>query len=693
MKKPLIIVLVLFLLFGAAAPSTVFAENTQPVWQVVPSAVNKIDPSLKEKMESLQADEPITVIVQLKQRAILPDGRGAERGERIKRVVDSLQQTANDTQGPVRFFLRLRKRQGTVKDFTPLWILNGFSVTANASAINEISKLPDVLSITPDAIDIVPVSDNQTLSNPEQNISLISAPLLWNMGYTGEGIVMATMDSGVDLNHPELSGRWRGGTNSWYDPFGQHAIPFDASGHGTWTMGVMVGSDLGGTSIGVAPNAQWIAVKIFNDQGTSTATAIHLGYQWLLNPDNDPATDDAPQVVNNSWAYGAPGCNLEFEPDLQSLRAAGILPVFAAGNYGPNVGTSNSPANNPSAFAVGAINNNSLIYGLSSRGPTTCGGSTGVFPELVAPGVNIYSTDLGGFYTTSSGTSMSAPHVSAGLALLLSAYPNLSAAQQEAALTFSAADLGASGPDDIYGNGRMDLFSAFQWLANMPTETPAPTATLTLIAVDTETPTSLPTATLEPPQTATATGLPTFTVTPIPSSTPTTQPTFTSTTIPSNTPTSLPTFTATSTPTKTATTQATFTRTPTATRTSTATRTPTPTKTPLPLFHIGDLDQTATQTSSTSWTATVTIYAHNASETPLSGVKVNIKWTGGATGTTSCTTNSSGFCRVSKSLSTSKTSITLTVTGATKSSYTYKSANNHDVDGGSTGTIITVSKP
>lgn len=687
MKKSLLIILVVILLFGAAAPSTALAESNQPAWKVVSGPINKIDPALKKKLELLQADEPITVIVQLKQRANLPEGRGMERGERINKVIDSLQQTANETQGPVRFFLRSRKRQGTVKDFTPLWILNGFSVTANASAINELSKLPDVLSITPDAIDIVPVSSDPTLSNPEQNISLVSAPLLWNLGYTGQGVVMATMDSGVDLNHPELSSRWRGGVNSWYDPFGQHAMPFDASGHGTWTMGVMVGSDLGGTSIGVAPNAQWIAVKMFNDQGSSTATAIHLGYQWLLNPDNDPATDDAPQVINNSWAYGAPGCNLEFEPDLQSLRAAGILPVFAAGNSGPAGGSSNSPANNPSAFAVGAINNNSLIYGLSSRGPTTCGGSTGVFPELVAPGVNIYSTDLGGFYTTSSGTSMSAPHVSAGLALLLSAYPNLSAAQQEAALIASATDLGTGGADDIYGNGRMDLFSAFQWLANMPTETPAPTATLTLIPADTDTPTSLPTFTSEPPQTATETGLPTFTATSLPSSTPTALPTFTATSIPSNTPTALPTFTATALPTNTATTQPTFTRTPT------ATRTPTPTKTPLPLFHIGDLDRTSTLTSSTSWTATVTIYAHNASETPLSGVKVNIKWTGGATGTTSCTTNSSGFCKVSKSLSTSKTSITLTVTSATKSSYTYQSANNHDPDGDSTGTIIIVSKP
>ena len=673
MKKSLTFILALILLAVTAAPASVMAGNNLPAWQTMSATPNKISPALKENMKLLQADETITVIVQLRQRAILPDGRGLNRGERLARVIDALKKTSDGTQGPMRNLLRLRKRQGKVQDFTPLWVMNGFSVTADTSTINEIASQPNVLSITSDTIDIVPVSNPSTLNNPETNISLISAPLLWDLGYTGQGIVVATMDSGVDINHPELSSRWRGGTNSWYDPFGQHpTTPFDASGHGTWSMGAMLGGDAGGTSIGVAPGAQWIAVKMFNDQGAATATAIHLGYQWLLDPDNDPLTADAPLVVNNSWAYGAPGCNLEFEPDLQSLRAAGILPVFAAGNSGPNISTSHSPANNPSAFAVGAINNNSLIYGLSSRGPTTCGETSGVFPDLVAPGVNINSTDLGGFYTTSSGTSMSAPQVSGGLALLLSAYPNLSASQQETALISSAVDLGIAGPDDVYGYGRINLLSAFQWLAAPPTETPTPTPTSTSAPVATETPIPLPTETPVDLPTSTPlptnTPLPTFTSTPLPTNTPTPLPTFTSTPLPTNTPTLLPTFTATPTPTRT------------------------PTTAPQ-TFHVGDLDKTSVKTSTTSWKATVTIYAHNASEAPLSGVKVNIKWTSGATGTTSCTTNTNGYCSVSKSLGTSKASVTLTVTNATKSAYTYSATANHDPDGESTGTVILVPRP
>mgnify|MGYP000538239624 CR=1 FL=1 len=74
----------------------------------------------------------------------------------------------------------------------------------------------------------------------------------------------------------------------------------------------------------MAPDAKWIAAKIFNDSGAATTTGIHLAFQWLLDPDGNPATADAPNVVNASWTMSAAGCNTDFQPDLQSLRAAGI---------------------------------------------------------------------------------------------------------------------------------------------------------------------------------------------------------------------------------------------------------------------------------------------------------------------------------------------------------------------------------
>jgi hypothetical protein len=228
----------------------------------------------------------------------------------------------------------------------------------------------------------------------------------------------------------------------------------------------MVGGDAGGSSVGIAPDATWIAVKIFNDRGTASSTAIHQGFQWLLDPDGNPATADAPDVVNDSWTMSASGCMLDFEPDLASLRAAGILPVFAAGNYGPVPGSSASPANNPEAFAVGATDDADALYPYSSRGPSSCGQPA--YPQLVAPGVGIHTTDLYGRYADPTGTSVAAPHVAGALALLLQAFPGMSADRQAAALENSAIDLGTAGADNDYGYGRLDALAAYQWLATTP---------------------------------------------------------------------------------------------------------------------------------------------------------------------------------------------------------------------------------
>jgi subtilisin family serine protease len=330
----------------------------------------------------------------------------------------------------------------------------------------ELARRPDVQEVRPSST--IQAPSVVTAAAAEPNVAQVNAPALWDLGYRGQGMVVASMDTGVDGSHPELAARWRGGSNSWYDPNGQHpATPTDVIGHGTQTMGVMVGGDGGGTSVGIAPDARWIAVKIFNDRGQATSTGIHLGYQWLLDPDGNPATADAPNVVNNSWTMAAGSCSLEFQPDLRNLRAAGILPVFAAGNYGPAAGTSASPANNPEALAVGAVDDAGVIDLSSSRGPSACAAQTG-YPQLVAPGVGIRTTDLYGGYIDASGTSLAAPQVAGALALLLQAMPGLPADRQATALQSGAVDLGPVGPDDSYGSGRLDILASYNWLRSTP---------------------------------------------------------------------------------------------------------------------------------------------------------------------------------------------------------------------------------
>ncbi len=156
-----------------------------------------------------------------------------------------------------------------------------------------------------------------------------------------------------------------------------------------------------------------------------------------------------------------PSCNLALQPDVQALRAAGILPVFAAGNFGSGASSSASPANYPESYSVGAVGSTDLVRSDSSRGPSGCGGRTRVFPDLVAPGTGVLTLDRYGLTQMSNGTSIAAPHVAGALALLLGADPDLTPDLQAALLTGTAVDLGAAGADDTYGSGRLDVAAAY----------------------------------------------------------------------------------------------------------------------------------------------------------------------------------------------------------------------------------------
>ena len=436
---------------------------------VAPAGSGLIEPSLAAQLATADPTAPIEAVVLLKPQASLSTDAGTSRAQRVTTVVQELRRVADRAQKPIVSLLAQRISQKLATKIVPLWIVDGVVVTARPVVLKELAARSDVLEIRPSTTVSAPTPPPQaagSLPLAEQNLSVVNATPLWNQGFRGQGVVVANMDTGVDATHPDLAGSWRGGSNSWYDPSGEHpATPTDVSGHGTWTMGVMVGGSAGGTAIGVAPDAKWIAAKIFNDRGTTTTAKIHQAFQWLLDPDNNPNTADAPNVVNNSWVMSAPGCNLEFQLDLQRLRAAGILPVFAAGNGGPTSATHYSPGDNPEAFPVGSTTNLDVVDDFSSRGPG-CAGA--VYPDLMAPGDAITTTDLYGYYARETGTSMSAPHVAGALALLLSAFPNLSADRQAAALESSAIDLGATGPDDDFGYGRLDALGAFYWVASTP---------------------------------------------------------------------------------------------------------------------------------------------------------------------------------------------------------------------------------
>lgn len=461
----------------------------------------RLDPALIEALNQ-PGHEQVDVIVYLRDRADLRVNAGWSRAERQRRIILALQAAADRSQFALRDFFHRRRTAGAVSVYTPLWIINAIAATADRAVITDLMQRTDVSYIALDmafAPPALPQPVAPLTGTPQSNLSVINAPALWALGYAGQGVVVGLMDTGADVTHPDLSAQYRGGGNSWYDPYASTTTPYDVSGHGTQVLGVMVGRDHSGSSIGVAPGAQWIAAKIYDDFGNAQESKVHQAFQWMLDPDGNPNTADAPHVVNNSWSWNTGGCDTRFQADVQALTAAGIVQVFAAGNFAP---INPSPANYPESFSVGATTNADQIYPPSSRGPTSCGGANRVFPDVVAPGVSITTTDLyeGGLfsgYTNQSGTSLAAPHASGAMALLLSAFPTLTVDAQRQALQFTAIDLGAPGADNTFGAGRIDVLAAYIAIRDgaLPTPTPTPTST--------HTPTPTPTATPTPGATPT----------------------------------------------------------------------------------------------------------------------------------------------------------------------------------------------
>ncbi|OGQ00499.1 MAG: hypothetical protein A2Z40_05100 [Deltaproteobacteria bacterium RBG_19FT_COMBO_60_16] len=433
------------------------------------SRAGTIAPDLEEALAAAGPGEKVPVIVSFSDKVDLTLFQ--EKDKKLKRslIVKTLRDKAEKSQKELNAFLK----DAGIEDAVTLWAINALALAADAGLVELLAGWPGVESVRLDATISAPeaTTGSAPASPAEGNITAVGAADLWGLGYTGSGIVVAAMDTGVDPNHQDLSGKWRGGTNSWFDPNGEHGSPYDRTGHGTRVMGILVGGEGGGTVIGVAPDARWIAVKIFNDAGQASFSAIHQGFQWLLDPDGNPDTNDAPDAVNNSWGFeqNPNQCNLEFQPDVQVLKSAEIEVVFSGGNTGPYPSSSVSPANYPESFSVGAVDGSYAVAPFSGRGPSACGG--GIYPAAVAPGVGIRSSDLTyggafpGSYGNATGTSFAAPHVSGLMALLAGAFPCATVSQVEDALKGTALDLDAAGPDNDSGYGFVNGFAAYDALS------------------------------------------------------------------------------------------------------------------------------------------------------------------------------------------------------------------------------------
>jgi hypothetical protein len=433
-----------------------------------------------------------TVWLVLKQQADLaPAGRLRDWRARGQMVFEKLTRLASVSQGPLRTLLR---SQGI--DHQPFWIVNAIRISASPSVVRLLGQLPEVATVHPDRVISLPPrlegTEQATARSTQWGLDNIGAPAVWeNFGFRGEGIVVANIDTGVEFDHPALRRQYRGvkadGTvdhnYSWYDPASicgtPSLAPCDNSGHGTHTMGIIVGDDDDAQApnrIGVAPRARWIAAKGCESGDCSLASLMRAG-EWMLAPTDlagaNPRPDMRPHIVNNSWSAGT-GDDVFFQNIVKAWVAAGIFPAFASGNDGPGCSSADSPADYTESYAVGAYDSTNQIAAFSSRGSTLLGG---VKPNISAPGVNIRSSIPGGGYGLSNGTSMATPHVSGTVALVWSAAPSLmgDVAGTRALLDQTAVDTedlscgGTAQNNNVFGEGRLDALAAVSRAPRAPT--------------------------------------------------------------------------------------------------------------------------------------------------------------------------------------------------------------------------------
>ncbi|MEV5963281.1 S8 family peptidase [Kribbella sp. NPDC051952] len=290
----------------------------------------------------------------------------------------------------------------------------------------------------------------------DQSVPQIGAPAAWKAGFTGKGVRVAVVDTGIDATHPDFKGQIVASKNFTTDPAG------DGFGHGTHVASTIAGTAAAsqGKYKGVAPDAKLVDAKVCDNEGGCEDSAILAGMEWA-------AVQQKARVINLS--LGGPD-----EPGLDPMETAvnrltaqtGALFVIAAGNEGPDAGTVSSPGSAASALTVGAVDKKDALADFSSRGPLVDG--TGIKPDLTAPGVGIVAAraknaqigePVGQYYLSLEGTSMATPHVAGSAAILLQEHPSWKASELKAALMGTAKPIAGQTAYE-QGAGRVDVAHA-----------------------------------------------------------------------------------------------------------------------------------------------------------------------------------------------------------------------------------------
>ncbi|HJU40350.1 MAG TPA: S8 family serine peptidase [Tahibacter sp.] len=415
-------------------------------------------------------------------------------------LVERLRAHADASQRDVRAWL-----DAHAIPYRSYWIANVIQARLPRAAVDALASRGDIARIEPNVRIAMRLPQPEPAARnpaaPEAiswGVAKIDAPAAWALGDTGQGVVIAGEDTGIQWDHPALQPHYRGWDGAtavhdynWHDSIHDAAagnacgsdspFPCDDHVHGTHTAGTFIGDDGATHQTGVAPGAKWIGCRNM-DGGVGTPARYIECMQWMLAPTDangaNPNPDLAPDVISNSW--GCPvseGCTVgdELEGTVENVVAGGIFFVASAANEGPACETIvKPPATYDASFVVGATNSADQIASYSSRGPVVA--SALIRPDIAAPGSSVISSEPPSTYGSLSGTSMAAPHVSGTAALVMSMNPALKGHPAEVAAILRAttvtdgitdpSNTGCGGltmadwPNYQAGYGRLDALAA-----------------------------------------------------------------------------------------------------------------------------------------------------------------------------------------------------------------------------------------
>lgn len=375
-------------------------------------AVTYVDPSLNQFLNT-RSVQTTRIVALLKYPTNLPAPRRYD-GASVKKYLMQMYQSAVKTVAPT-----VQANPQDIRLVEQLWISNSLALDVTPNGLRALAQNPTVEKIYANRkiiysqpVAVRAVRNTREGADFTYGLKDLGIDKLFaeRPDIQGQGVVVGLVDTGIDGTHPALKGK----IALFYDAAaGKVTAPVDRQSHGTHTTGTILGGDRESVKIGVAPQA-----KMIGSAALDGYDKMLKAMQFMLDPDGNPSTNDSPRLISNSWnAQGAPDIEL-FYRAITAWEAAGILPVFSAGNAGPGAQTITKPHEHPSVIAVGATDSGFKIASFSSRGPAMFQGKSIQKPDFTAPGVNVLSTVPGGRFEEMSGTSMACPHA-AGIATLL----------------------------------------------------------------------------------------------------------------------------------------------------------------------------------------------------------------------------------------------------------------------------------